>query len=179
MMSNCKVLGCANSQIRAQGLCSKHYERLRVHGDVTVDKRSGSKKPKIPCSVYGCEKHGISRSMCAMHYGRWFRHGGTESKNPNYGSGRSIIWDGYVRIWMGTKHEKSHVMEHILVAERALERKLPKRAVVHHINGDKGDNRPENLVICPSQAYHLGLHKRQRKLGITFPRHNETRSDDE
>src|SRR5215469_11739427 len=164
----CKVDGCFNTIIRAKGLCGKHYVRMQVHGDVSIDKRSGPKKPKVPCSVYGCEKHGVSRGMCMIHYGRWFRHGGTESRNPTYGAGRTISWDGYVRIWMGTKHEKAYVMEHILVAEKALGRKLPPKAIVHHVNGIRGDNRPENLVICQDQAYHLGLHRRQRRLGIKF-----------
>lgn len=48
-----------------------------------------------------------------------------------------------------------------LVAAAALGRPLPARAVVHHINGDDRDDRPDNLVICPNQAYHVLLHQRQ------------------
>lgn len=51
-----------------------------------------------------------------------------------------------------------------LVAEAALGRPLPTGAVVHHANGDDRDDRPTNLVICPSQAYHVLLHQRQRAL---------------
>ena len=67
---------------------------------------------------------------------------------------------GYVRVHVDGKY----VFEHVLVAEKALGRKLPAGAVVHHVNEIRTDNRPENLVICPSRAYHGFLHARMRGL---------------
>jgi hypothetical protein len=55
-------------------------------------------------------------------------------------------------------------LEHILVAEKALGKQLPRGAVVHHINTNRADNRPQNLVICPNAAYHALLHKRMRAI---------------
>ncbi len=58
------------------------------------------------------------------------------------------------------RHKSTHV--HRLVAEEALGRPLPRGAEVHHINGDKHDNRPSNLVILNSRAEHSALHYRQK-----------------
>ena len=53
---------------------------------------------------------------------------------------------------------------HRNVAEKALGKKLPKGAIVHHVDEDKKNNTPTNLVICPSQAYHFLLHSRMEAL---------------
>jgi len=60
------------------------------------------------------------------------------------------------------RNSLGYVRQHILVAEKALGRYLKLTEEVHHVNGIKGDNRPENLVICQDAAYHKLLHCRQR-----------------
>lgn len=59
------------------------------------------------------------------------------------------------------KRDGHRVNEHILVAERALGKRLPKGAEVHHVNGNKRDNSRENLVVCQDRNYHQLLHRRQ------------------
>lgn len=51
---------------------------------------------------------------------------------------------------------------HRVRAERALGRKLPPKAQVHHADGTKGDD--SQLVICENAAYHRLLHARMRVL---------------
>lgn len=68
--------------------------------------------------------------------------------------------NGYFKVL----HEGQQVREHVVVAEVALGRPLPTGALVHHADGDRGNNAPSNLVICPDDAYHMLLHKRTRAL---------------
>jgi hypothetical protein len=55
-------------------------------------------------------------------------------------------------------------LEHVIVAEKALGKPLPVGACVHHHDEDKKNNAPNNLVICPSNAYHRLLHRRMESM---------------
>jgi len=57
---------------------------------------------------------------------------------------------GYVLLWEPSHPNKSlkgWVREHVLVAEATLGRFLENGEEVHHVNGVKDDNRPQNLVV--------------------------------
>lgn len=90
--------------------------------------------------------------------------------NHRWKGGKALDGHGYVTVRMPEHHRagaNGRVFEHILVAERALGRLIQHPAEVHHVNGIKGDNRNENLVICEDRGFHMLLHQRARAYTAT------------
>jgi hypothetical protein len=81
-------------------------------------------------------------------------------------SGRTVTVAGYVGILVPEHPRASattgYVLEHIVVAERALGHFLDAKHPVHHVDEDKANNTNDNLVICDDRAYHNLLHRRLR-----------------
>ena len=96
-----------------------------------------------------------------MHYKRFMRYGdATKTTKAKDGEGH-VRSDGNRVFTMNGKVE----YEHLLLAQKALGRQIPKGVVVHHMNEINHDNHtPFNLVICPDQAYHRLLHKRANEM---------------
>lgn len=78
------------------------------------------------------------------------------SMHPNWITGKIINKDGYIKLNVGGG---KRVFEHKFIMEQHLGRKLIKPEEIHHINGDKQDNRIENLELCKNKADHKRKHK--------------------
>lgn len=153
-MKTCSVPGCA-SNAKNVGMCGKHYQRSLKYGDPNIVKRGG--RVAGVCIIEGCGKPREGHGYCNRHYLSWRKYGDPLAAKTRRTSGTgSITNQGYIAF--GSTNRK---LAHVIVAETALGHPLPEGAQVHHINGDRSDNRNENLVICPDQAYHSLLHRRQ------------------
>lgn len=90
---------------------------------------------------------------------------GAERGNAFKGGKRISSW-GYILVGVdGGKYE----FEHRLIMERIIGRKLLRTEHVHHINGNKQDNRIENLSLM-TKSEHQSLHNKEKPM----PRDHKT-----
>lgn len=134
----CSMVGC-DRDAYGLGLCDRHW-KAQYPG------------PSRRCSVPECGRPHVGLGYCQAHYDRVRRCGDAAilEKIPE----RPAFWTtscGYrlVVVPKGTPgiRKKGVMAEHRWVMQQMLGRPLLPSEDVHHINGVRSDNRPENLEL--------------------------------
>ena len=154
-VGTCVVYGCDGEQY-AWHMCKLHQRRMRKTGRTDLAPRVPWNKSGIEVCVWdGCKNKHLAKGFCSKHYSafkawldkdRRIEH--QAKQNP------SIDRNGYVLLYMPhhpNASVKGHYSEHRLVMEQMIGRLLVKGENVHHKNGDRKDNRPENLELWSSR----------------------------
>ena len=63
--------------------------------------------------------------------------------NPHWKGGRWVRKDGYVEIRIDGRYH----LEHVYIMEQHLKRPMQRKEIVHHLNGNRADNRLSNLEV--------------------------------
>lgn len=103
------------------------------------------------CDYEGCANKHAARGLCKSHYGQYMTGVELRPIRSRLASG-AVKWytnskNGYVYRFEGHGRSRRSILQHREVMEEYLGRSLLPGENVHHKNGDRTDNRIENLEL--------------------------------
>jgi hypothetical protein len=129
--------------------------------------------------IFQCENCGrtFERSLTRVKTGntRFCSRRCVFSRHRSGGNGRALNPQGYVRLYIlpdpTTGDRGGRVLEHRYLMERHLGRPLLPSEIIHHRNGDRADNRIQNLQVYTADSDHqrdgayvnAGVHRKQAR----------------
>lgn len=136
--------GCPRRAV-VKGWCNMHYQRVKATGDAGPVAPHWEPRPDSCQHPDGCSSPVVGNGWCSMHYQRVMRYGdpGPQGSTMNARGQGHLTKHGYVVIRVDG--QKSFQHRHVM--EQILGRQLHEWENVHHLNGIRDDNRPENLEL--------------------------------
>lgn len=129
--------------VQTEAHIRKRAEALRGfrHSEETKLMLSQQRKGRLPSAL--CRQK--SRERCSK----------TGREHPAFKGGSYVNGAGYRLMLVGAWQYR---LEHRLVMEKKIGRKLRREEVVHHVDGDKLNNREDNLMLFANQSEHIAHH---------------------
>lgn len=154
--------------------CRSCYTESRKTAQQWIKKNQGKHYCKCGCNKTITIKihhhvRGIPDYLNHHRPNPWRHHNLIGRKNPHYKTGKHISSTGYVRVLNPSHGRSSYFFEHRLIMESHIGRKLMRHEVVHHVNGNKTDNRLENLQLMQN-CDHSRMHAKNGDSGFGYIR---------
>jgi len=167
-IETCSVNDC-NNPVLSKGLCNRHYLRLCRYGNPLA---TAPPKPRKKYERHKPFKSTIITKTC-LYCGKEYKTHNKDSKFCSlkcfgfYRRKPYIIKKGYKKI-LKPNHpradKKGYAFEHIIIAEKKLNRSLKSPEECHHIDKNPLNNNPENILVCPNHYIHMQFHRGRKSV---------------
>jgi hypothetical protein len=118
------------------------------------------------CAVCGKPLKKGQKKCCSLSCAAILSNRGIGENAKNWKGGEVKNSNGYILVYTPSHPyatKQGYVYKHRLVMEEHLGIILTHTMVVHHINGNRADNRIGNLMLFPDQSSHMLYHNQARK----------------
>lgn len=143
----------------------KQYGQVYFYARRDLTVQAGFNYRNMPKGLQGFQK---GHSFYKGGEKGWFKKEQCIGKDNSNWKGGKYKRSGYWFIYQ-PKHpfanSTGYIRKHRLIMEKKIGRLLKKEEVVHHINGVKNDNKPENLYLMKNTGTHSNY---ERNLKTTY-----------